>query len=243
MYGGSKGSARPMASRFRRRRCSSRSSIPLSRPSSPARIASRIFTTTWPRSERRSRQACGRISCRKACCGRTRRRARGDMRWSPQYERLPVYGTEHAIATSHPTASAVGLQVLATGGNAVDAALAAHAVLCVVEPGMTGVGGDCFALYYDARSRKIVGINGSGYAPAERPATLTPAMFGPTSPHAVTIPGAVDAWCRLSAAYGTRPLDELFAPAMRLAGDGTPLHPRGARGSGGEGPPRAPPAG
>ena len=148
------------------------------------------------------------------------------MRWSSQYERLAVYGTEYAIATSHPTASAVGLQVLANGGNAVDAALAAHAVLCVVEPGMTGVGGDCFALYYDARSRKIVGINGSGYAPAERPATLTPAMFGPTSPHAVTIPGAVDAWCRLSAAYGTRPLDELFAPAMRLAEDGTPLHRR-----------------
>jgi gamma-glutamyltranspeptidase/glutathione hydrolase len=148
------------------------------------------------------------------------------MRWSNQYERLPVFGTEHAIATSHPTATAVGHAVLAGGGNAVDAVLAAHAVLCVVEPGMTGVGGDCFAIYYDASRRKVVAVNGSGYAPAALPDDVAPEALHPSSAVAVTIPGAVHAWHRLANDYGTRPLDELFAPAIRLAEEGAPVHAR-----------------
>src|SRR5688572_24238465 len=148
------------------------------------------------------------------------------MRWSLQYERLPVYGTEYAIATSHPAASSAGFSVLAQGGNAVDAALAAHAVLCVVEPGMTGLGGDCFALLHHATTGRTTALNGSGYAPAKLPPMISAADFGSTSPHVVTIPGAVDAWCRLSQDYGTRSLDELFAPAIAMAEEGYPVHQR-----------------
>jgi gamma-glutamyltranspeptidase/glutathione hydrolase len=148
------------------------------------------------------------------------------MRFSPQYERLPVYGTEHAIATSHPTASAVGHAVLQAGGNAVDAALAAHAVLCVCEPGMTGVGGDCFVLYFDAARRQVIALNGSGYAPIGQGSGVPASELQPESGIAVTIPGAVDAWCRLAHDYGSRPLEELFAPAIRLAREGAPVHAR-----------------
>ena len=148
------------------------------------------------------------------------------MRWSEQYERLPAFGTEHAIATSHPTASAIGHAVLASGGNAVDAALAAHAALCVVEPGMTGVGGDCFALYYSAAGNEVIGLNGSGYAPAAQTSDVEPTALHPSSAIVVTVPGAVDAWCRLADDYGTRPLEELFAPAIRLAEEGAPVHSR-----------------
>jgi gamma-glutamyltranspeptidase/glutathione hydrolase len=148
------------------------------------------------------------------------------LRFSTQYERLPVYGREHAIATSHPTATQIGAAVLAAGGNAVDAALAAHAVLAVAEPGMTGVGGDCFVLYYDARRGKLVSLSGSGPTPAGQRADIAPDALTATSGVAVTIPGAVDAWCMLHAEYGTKDLDELFAPAIRLARDGYVVHAR-----------------
>lgn len=148
------------------------------------------------------------------------------MRWSSQYERLPVFGTRHAIATSHPAATAIGHAVLQSGGNAVDAALAASAALCVVEPGMTGIGGDCFALYYDARRARVIGINGSGWAPSALPGHLALTDADSCSAQAVTLPGAVDAWCRLSEDHGSRPLDELFAPAIRLASEGYPVHAR-----------------
>lgn len=148
------------------------------------------------------------------------------MRASMQWERLPVYGSRHAIATSHPTATAIGHAVLASGGNAIDAALAAHAALCVVEPGMTGVGGDCFAIHYDAKTEAVTAINGSGWSPAGLRADLTAAELQPESPHAVMIPGAVDAWCSLAAQHGSRPLSDLFAPAVELAEGGSPVHAR-----------------
>ena len=152
------------------------------------------------------------------------------MRYSPQFERTAVYGMTAAIATSHPLASQVGLQVLREGGNAVDAAIAAVAVLGVVEPGMTGIGGDCFVLYAPAGAGRVIALNGSGTAPAAASLDYFNgrgiATIGPESPHAVTIPGAVDSWCRLAADHGTRGIDALLAPAIALAEGGHPVHQR-----------------
>ena len=134
------------------------------------------------------------------------------------------------IATSHPLATAAGLEVLQGGGTAVDAAIAAVAVQCVVDPLMTGLGGDCFALYAPAGGG-VSALNGSGRAPAAatiaalKAAGLTDEI-PQTSPHAVTIPGAVSAWCRLHADHGSRPLATLFARAIGYARDGFPITPR-----------------
>ena len=143
--------------------------------------------------------------------------------------RSAVVAERGMAATAHPAATLAALDVLRAGGNAVDAALAAAALLAVVEPQATGLGGDAFVLL--ARDGKPpVGLNGSGRAPAA--ATLDwylergIAEIAVESPHAVTVPGAVDAWCALHAAYATRPLDELFAPAIRAAREGFLVQPR-----------------
>ena len=137
------------------------------------------------------------------------------------------------VATSHPLATSAGLAMLARGGNAVDAALAASAVQAVVDPLMTGIGGDCFALYAPAGG-KVKALNGSGRAPAAatiealKAAGLTD-HIPQTSPHAVTIPGAIAAWCRLHADHGTLPLAQIFAPAVDHARNGFPVTPRVAQ--------------
>ncbi len=144
--------------------------------------------------------------------------------------RSPVLGTEAMCATSHPQASRVALEVLRSGGNAVDAAIAASAVLVVVEPAMTGIGGDCFALIHKPGADGLIAINGAGRAPAGADlATLkaegvTELEMG--SPHAVTVPGAIDAWDRMVADYGTRPLGDLLQPAIQLAETGFPVAAR-----------------
>ncbi|MCJ8141114.1 gamma-glutamyltransferase family protein [Falsirhodobacter halotolerans] len=134
------------------------------------------------------------------------------------------------IATSHPLATAAGLEVLAAGGTAADAAIAAVAVQCVVDPLMTGIGGDCFALYAP-KGGAVKALNGSGRAPAAATvAALTEAgvteTIPQTSPHAVTVPGAISAWCRLHADHGTMPLARLFARAIAYAEGGFPVTPR-----------------
>jgi gamma-glutamyltranspeptidase / glutathione hydrolase len=136
---------------------------------------------------------------------------------------------EHGIAaTSHPAATLAALDVLRAGGNAVDAAVAAMAVHCVVEPGMTGIGGDCFVLL-GRPDGEVVALNGSGRAPAAATAEHL-AERGVTSledsVHAVTVPGAVDAWARLLAGHGTKELGELLQPAIRYAEDGFPVTPK-----------------
>ncbi len=125
------------------------------------------------------------------------------------------------IATSHPLATSAGVEILAAGGNAVDAALAAVAVQCVVEPHMTGIGGDCFALYAP-KGRDVIAINGSGRAPAAASAASLRDLGLQTIPHesahAVTIPGAISAWTRLHRDFGSLPLERLFRAAHRLRG-------------------------
>ena len=114
-------------------------------------------------------------------------------------------GENGMICTSHPAASMAGLDMLRSGGNAVDASLAAIAVLAVVEPHMTGIGGDCFALFSIGGAAPIA-LDGSGRAPgaakAEWYVDRDIREIPPTSAHAVTIPGAISAWCTLNRDHG-----------------------------------------
>jgi gamma-glutamyltranspeptidase / glutathione hydrolase len=143
--------------------------------------------------------------------------------------RSAAVASEAMAATSHPLATTTAVGVLRDGGNAVDAAIAAAAVLCLAEPHMTGIGGDCFVLY-SPRGGPPRALNGSGRAPTaasldwylERGFREIPER----SAHAVTVPGAVDAWFRLLADYGTREMEALLQPAIRLAEEGCQVAPR-----------------
>src|SRR5688572_23410852 len=116
--------------------------------------------------------------------------------------RRPTVLREAMVATSHPLATRAGVRAFERGGNAVDAALAAAAMLCVAEPGHTGIGGDLFAqLWWDGG---LVGLNGSGRSPADLPDGATVSKFGPGS---VTVPGAVRAWADLAERFGRLGLD------------------------------------
>jgi gamma-glutamyltranspeptidase/glutathione hydrolase len=144
--------------------------------------------------------------------------------------RSAVLSCDGMAATSHPLASRVAIEVLAAGGNAVDAAIAAAVLLGICEPQMTGLGGDCFALVKPAGSDEVVALNGSGRAPAALCAAELRARglasVPEHGPEAVTVPGAVDAFCRLSERFGRWGLDRVLAPAIRYAEDGVPVAPR-----------------
>ena len=144
--------------------------------------------------------------------------------------RSPILSTNGMAATSHPLSSQVAIDVLKAGGNAMDGAIAACAVQCVVEPGSTGIGGDCFALFAKGGTNNVVAYNGSGRAPAaatlEKLAELGVTELERTSPHSVIIPGAVDAWAQLNTDHGKMPLGELLQPAIDYARNGFPISPR-----------------
>jgi gamma-glutamyltranspeptidase / glutathione hydrolase len=129
-------------------------------------------------------------------------------------------------ATSHPQATLTAVEILKAGGNAVDAAIAAVAVQSVVEPQMTGIGGDCFALY-SPKAGVPIALNGSGRTPEKTDiGKCGTRNIPPTSPEAVTVPGAIDAWCRLISDHGSKSFEEIFRPAIAAAEQGFCITPR-----------------
>lgn len=144
--------------------------------------------------------------------------------------RPPVMGKNGMAATSHTLATQTAIEILKAGGNALDGAIAACAVQCVVEPGSTGIGGDCFALFAPGGGSEVRAYNGSGRAPGaatlEKLRALGITELTRTSPHSVIIPGAIDAWCQLNADHGKMPLAELLQPAIAYARDGYPVTQR-----------------
>ena len=143
--------------------------------------------------------------------------------------RSTVYAPHGMIATSQPLATAAGLAVLARGGNAVDAAVTAAAVLNVVEPQMTGIGGDMFAMVWSAKDRRLYGLNGSGRAGSlmTRDALLAKghATMPQESVEDVTVPGALSGWDALLRRFGTVTLAQALAPAIGYAEGGFPVTP------------------
>lgn len=144
--------------------------------------------------------------------------------------RSPVMSTQGMCATSHPLAARAAVDILQAGGNAADAAIAAAMALTICEPHMCGLGGDAFALVKAAGTETIVALNGSGRAPAAFDATALREKGLRAIPdrrvEAVTLPGAVDAMCRLSRDWGRLDLAEVLRPAISYAEHGVPVAPR-----------------
>lgn len=138
--------------------------------------------------------------------------------------RSPLRVTAAAASTSHPLATTAAIEILKSGGNAIDAAISAAAVLAVVEPQSTGIGGDGFMLYAPKGEGKVIAYNGSGRAPQRATVDWYRGQGFDAVPtygvHAVTYPGLVDAWCRIHADHGSKPFEQLLAPAIRYAEDG-----------------------
>ena len=141
--------------------------------------------------------------------------------------RSMVLARNGIVATSHPAAAQAGLDVLRNGGNAVDAAIAANAMLGVVEPMSCGIGGDLFAIVWDAKTQRLYGLNASGRSPKslnrqifrEKNLKEIP-TYGPLS---WSVPGCVDGWHELNSRFGSRPLAELLSPSISVAEEGYPV--------------------
>ena len=143
--------------------------------------------------------------------------------------RSPVYGRGGMVAASQPMAVAAGIEILSKGGNAADAAVAVAAALNVTEPTSTGIGGDMFALFFDAKTMQVSALNGSGRAPMlltlERLKKEGLAELPPYHPYTITVPGACAGWFDLIEKHGTRSMQEVLVPAIRLAEEGFPVAP------------------
>ncbi len=141
--------------------------------------------------------------------------------------RSEVIARHAMVATSQPLATQAALEILRQGGSAVDAAIAANAMLTLVEPTGSGLGGDLFAIVWDAKTKKLHGLNGSGRSPA----SLTLEEFErrglkhvpQTGPLPISVPGCVDGWVELHARFGKLPLASVLAPAVRYAREGAPI--------------------
>ena len=149
------------------------------------------------------------------------------MRKIYQPGRSNVLSSNAMVATSQPLSSQEAINILKLGGNAVDAAIAASAVLSVVEPGSTGIGGDCFAII-KMNNKKAISVNGSGINPKKADLKYFKEnkinSIGLLSPHSVTIPGAVDAWYQMHKKFGKLEFEKLFETAIYYARDGFPVH-------------------
>ena len=145
----------------------------------------------------------------------------------PFATRSEVLATHGMVATSHPLATQIGLDVLKQGGSAVDAAIAANAALGLMEPVSNGIGGDLFAIVWDAKTKKLYGYNGSGRSPKsltlewfqEHDYKAIPAL----GPLPVSVPGAVDGWFALHRRFGKLPMTAILAPTIRNAREGFPV--------------------
>ena len=144
--------------------------------------------------------------------------------------RSSVFATNGMCATSHPLAAKTAIDILERGGNAMDAAIAGGVLLGICEPQMTGIGGDCFALYTLPGRDEVHALNGSGRAPAGLDAAMLREQGETTVPlqsaHAVTIPTAIDAFCHLSGTVGKIGLDAILQPAIHYAETGVPVAAR-----------------
>lgn len=145
----------------------------------------------------------------------------------PRQSRSAIVARHGIVATSHPLAAQAGLDILKAGGNAADAAIAANAVIGLTEPMSCGIGGDLFAIYWDAKTSKLYGLNASGRSPYRlnreefRKRGLT--QIPTAGPLPWSVPGCVSGWGALRERFGTRPLPELLAAAIRHAEEGFPL--------------------
>jgi len=150
-----------------------------------------------------------------------------DFHYGRSYGRSMVITQQGIAATSHALASQAGAQILARGGTAVDAAIAANAVLAVVEPMKNGLGGDLFVIYWDAKTGQLTGLNASGPAPRALSPEFLAAKGFKTMPqqgiHSFTVPGAVDGWYKIHQRFGKLPWKDLFQAAIHYADQGFPV--------------------